>query len=122
MALTLTHIMLLKCKGLHYLKTNLIQGHVNLGMFFELVLASKSFVALVALERLLPTMRSHVALQITRSSASEVALVTLVWLFSCVLVHHVLFQITSFDAGKLAHCASVRLFPRVGPFVLLQMA
>ena len=51
-----------------------------------------------------------------------IALVALEWLFSCVDPHHVHFQLTSFDAGKLACCASVRLFPRVGPFVLLQIA
>ena len=32
------------------------------------------------------------------------------------------FQFTIFNAGILAHCASLRLFPRVGPLVLLQMA
>ena len=75
---------------------------------------------MVTLERLLPTVRSHVALQIT--IRSEVALVTVVWLFSCVLTHYVGFQITSCNAGILTHSASVRLFPRVGPFVLFQMA
>ena len=94
-------------------------GHVNHEMFCELVLSSKSFVALVALERLLSSVRPHVALQMTRWSATEVALVTLVWFFSCVLPHHVLFQFTSCSAGKLTHCAAVRFFPRVGPFVLL---
>ena len=91
-------------------------------MFCERILLRVSFVALVALERLLPSVRSHVALQVKRRGASEVALVTLVWLFSCVLTHHVNFQLTSLNAGKLAHCASVRLFPRVGSFVLLQIA
>ena len=33
-----------------------------------------------------------------------------------------LFQSTSRNARILAHCASVRLFPRVDPFVLLQIA
>ena len=47
---------------------------------------------------------------------------TLEWLFSCVLPHHVFFQFTSCNTGELAHCASVRLFSRVGSFVLLQMA
>ena len=99
--------------------TYLIRGHMKLGMSCEIVFSVVSFVALVAPERLLPSVRNHVALQIARRSASVVALVTLVWLFSCVLPHHVIFQITSCNAGKLAHCASVRLFPRVGPFVLL---
>ncbi len=40
---------------------------------------------------------------------------------SNIFPHHVNFQMTSCDAGKLAHGASVRLFPRVGPFVLLQI-
>ena len=51
------------------------------------------------------------------SGASVVALVTLVWLFSCVVPHHVNFQLTSLNAGKLTHCASVGLFTRVGSFV-----
>ena len=91
-------------------------------MFCEIFLFCVSFSASVALERLLPGVRYHVALQVTRRSASVIALVTLVWLFSCMLPHHMPFQITSPNAGILAHCASVRLFPRVGPFVLFQMA
>ena len=81
-----------------------------------------SFSAFVALERLHPRVRSNVLLQITIRNASEVALVALEWLFSCVIHHHVNFQLTSSNAGKLARRASVRLFPRVGPFVALQMA
>ena len=77
---------------------------------------------LVALERLLPSVRSHVALQKIRRGASVVALVTLMWLFSCMVTHHVLLQITCCNTGILTHCASVRLFTRVGPFVHLQMA
>ena len=95
---------------------------MKLGMFCELAFSAISFAALVALERLLPSVRPHVLLQVTRRSASVVALVTLVWLFSCVLPHHVNFQIASFNTGIIAHCASVRLFPRVGPFVMLQIA
>ena len=91
-------------------------------MFCELALSSVSFVAFVAPERLFPSVRPHVALQVTRRSASVVALVTLEWLFSCMLPHHVNFQFTSCNAGILAHCASVRLFPRVGSFVGLQIA
>ena len=90
-------------------------------MYCELVLLCVSFVAFVALERLLPSVRYHVDLQVTRRSASVVALVTLVWLFSCMLPHYVLFQLTRLNAGKFAHCASVGLFPRVGSFVLLQI-
>ena len=84
-------------------KTHLLRGHVELRMFCEIVLLCVSFVALVALERLLPSVGYHVDLQSTRRSASEVALVTLVWLFSCVLPHHVNFQFISSYAGKLAH-------------------
>ena len=83
---------------------------------------SVTFAAFVALKRLQPRVCHHVTTQVTRRSASEDALVTLEWLFSCVDPHHVNFQLTSFNAGILASCASVRLFPRVGPFVLLQIA
>ena len=51
-----------------------------------------NFAALVALERLLPSVRNHVLLQVANRSGSVVALVTLVWLFSCMLIHHVNFQ------------------------------
>ena len=95
---------------------------MNYGMFCETVLSCVGFAALVALERLLPSVSYHVALHITRRSASVVALVTLVWLFSCMVPHHVDFQLICCNAGILAHCASVGLFPRVGPFVVLQMA
>ena len=91
-------------------------------MFCKAALLCVSFAALVALERLLPSVRRHVALQVARSSASVVALVTLVWLFSCVVPHHVNFQMASCNAGELTHCASLRLLARVGPFVHLQIA
>ena len=90
-------------------------------MFCKTSLFFVSFAASVALERPLPSVRTHMALKMTGSYASEVALVALVWLFSCVLPHHVLFQSTSRNARILAHCASVRLFPRVGPFVPFQI-
>ena len=93
---------------------------MKLGMFCEIVFSAISFAALVAFERLLPSVRSHVFLQVTRRGASVVALVTLIWLFSCVLPNHVNFQLTSLNTGKLTQCASVRLFPRVGSFVLFQ--
>ena len=101
---------------------NLYLGRVNFEMFCEILPVFISFAAFVAVERPLFRVRSHVALQMPRRSTSEVALATLVWLFSCVLLHHVYFQITSCKAGILTHRATVRLFPRVGPFVLLQMA
>ena len=97
-------------------------GRVNSEMSCEFALSSVSIATFVTLERLIPSVCYHVALQFTRRGASEVALVTLVWLFSCMLPHHMFFQMTSPNTGILAHCASVRLFPRVGPFVLLQIA
>ena len=90
-------------------------------MLCEVNLLFVSFAASVALERLLPRVRPHVALQITRTRVSEVALVTLERLLSCVVPHRVIFQMTTCNAEKLASCASVRLFPRVGPFVLLHV-
>ena len=101
---------------------NLYLGRVNFEMFCEILPGFISFAAFVAVERPLFRVRSHVALQMPRRSTSEVALATLVWLFSCVLLHHVYFQITSCKAGIPTQCASVRLFPRVGPFVLHQIA
>ena len=96
--------------------------HMFSEMFCEIPLVRISFAAFVTLESFFTSVRLHVALQITRSGTSVIALAALVWLFSCVLPHHVIFQIFSCNAGKLAHCASVRLFPRVGAFVLLQIA
>ena len=95
-------------------------GHVNPEMFCKVSILCESFAALVALERLLPSVRLNVHLKITRRSGSVVALVTLVWLFSCMVPHHVNFQLDRLNAGELAHCASVRLLTRVGSFVLLQ--
>ena len=95
---------------------------MNSYMLCEVNLMLVSFAAFVALERSLARVCPHVALQLTRRSAGVVALVTLERLFSCVVPHHVQFQLTSCNAGKLACCASVRLFPRVGSFVLLQIA
>ena len=101
---------------------HIVLVQVYYGMFCEIILLCVSFAAFVAPERLFPTVRPHVTLQMTRRSASVVALVTLEWLFSCMLPHHVNFQLLSSNAGKLAYCASVRFFPRVGSFVLLQSA
>ena len=84
--------------------------------FFE------SFVTLVALERSLHCMRRHVLLQMTRSCARVVALVTIERLFSSMHTHNVVFQITCCDARKLAHFASVWLFTRVFLLVPLQAA
>ena len=95
---------------------------VNSRMLCAQVLSCVSFAAFVALERSLPRVRPHVAPQLTRSCRSVVALVTLERLFSCVVPHHVHFQLISCNTGKLASCASVRLFPRVGSFVILKIA
>ena len=79
------------------------------------------FVASVALERPFSCVRSHMALQIGCGFKFVVALVATVWLFLSVGPHHVSFQITPGSARILAHCASARLFSRVGPFVSLQI-
>ena len=108
--------------GLQNNQMGLSLGHVDYHMFRQLVFPCESFATFVALERSLPRVRSNVLLQITRRSASIVALVALERLLSCVVPHHVIFQMTTCNAGKLARCASVRLFPRMGSFVLLQIA
>ena len=66
-------------------------GSVSCRMSCERVFLCESFAAFVALERLLPRVRPHVALQMTRLSESVVALVALEWFFSCVQPHHVNF-------------------------------
>ena len=91
-------------------------------MSCEIAFLCESFAASVALERLFPRVRSHVALQMTRRSASIIALVALERLFPCVDPHYVHCQIISCNAGELASCASVGLFSRVGSFVLLESA
>ena len=95
---------------------------MNANMSCQVKVLCESFSALIAFERLFSCVRPHVALQFTGCSAFEFALVALVQLLSCVLPHRVNLQITSIVAGKLAHYASVGLFPRVGLFVLLQLA
>ena len=67
-------------------------------MFCELLFVLVSFTALVALERLLPCVRLHVVLQVTRRGARVVALVTLELFCSCMLTHHVNFQSISCNA------------------------
>ena len=76
--------------------------HVNSYMLCEVNLMLVSFAASVALERSIARVLLHVLLQITRRSASIVALVTLERPFSCVDPHHVLFQMGRCNAGKLA--------------------
>ena len=97
--------------GLQNNQMGLSLGHVDYHMFRQLVFPCESFATFVALERLQPRVRPHVSLQVARSSASVIALVTLEWLFSCVDPHHVIFQLTNCNAGKLASCASAHVFP-----------
>ena len=99
-----------------------IRSSMNFDMFYKILLMFICSDALVALEWSLPRVRPHVPLQITRFSASIVALVTFERLLSCVLPHHVKFQITSLNARILACCASVWLFTRVRLLVPLQLA
>ena len=71
---------------------------MHFDVLYEISLIVVSLVALFALEGSLPSVLPHVALQITRSSASIVALVTFERLFSRMLPHHVNFQLTSCNA------------------------
>ena len=92
------------CKCLVTLVARLSIRHflsVNEEVGLQTVISAKWFVALWTIEPL-ARVRLHVALQMTRRSASIIALVTLEWLFSCVHPHHVIFQLTSMNAGKLA--------------------
>ena len=91
-------------------------------MSCEMRIRFVSFLALVALEWSRHHVRSRVGFQIARLDASKVALVTFERPLSCVLLHHVIFQMTSCNARKLAHCASLWLFTRVCLLVLLQAA
>ena len=90
-------------------------------MSCEAPLRFVSFLALVALEWSLHHVCSHVIVQIARLDESKTALVTFERLFSGVLLHHVIFQLTSCDARKLAYCASLWLFTRVHLLVHLQL-
>ena len=92
------------------------------GVLCKIYLVFVSFAAFVALERPLSRVRPCVLLQLARGNESIITLVTLEWLFPCVFPHHVFFQLISCNAGKLACCASARLFLRVGSFVALQIA
>ena len=72
-------------------------GSVGCRMPCKIAFLCESFTTSVALESLLPRVRPHVALQMTRSNEGKVALVTLEWLFSSVHPHHVGFQLTSLN-------------------------
>ena len=67
-------------------------------MSCEFRLRFVSFLALVALEWSRHHVCSHVAFQMARVGGSIVALVTFERPLSCVLLHHVIFEITSCDA------------------------
>ena len=54
----------------------MIRSNMNFDMFCKILLMFVSFAAMVALEWPLPRVRPHVSLQMTRLSASIVALVT----------------------------------------------
>ena len=77
-------------------------SNMNFEMFYKIPFLLVSFAALVALEWSLPRVRPRVPLQITRRSASIVALVTFERLLSCVHPHHVSFQIARLNAGIIA--------------------
>ena len=89
-------------------------------MFCKTLLVLVSFAAFVALEWSFPTMCPQMTLQVTRVTRSEVTLVALVWLFCCVIRFNVLLQMTDFDAGIIAQCASVGLLSRVSHVMSLQ--
>ena len=90
-SLTVYQLGYVNCNFFASFVVNLNLVHVYSGMSCEIPLSFVSFAALVALERFLPGVRCHVALQTTRRSAIVVTLVTLVWLFFCMLPHHVSF-------------------------------
>ena len=77
---------------------------VGSGMSCEALFPFESLIAMVELEGFLQSMLLHVLLQITRSSANMVALVTREWFFTRVLSHYVLFQFTSCNTHTLCIC------------------
>ena len=100
----------------------IIRSNMNFDMFYKILLMFVGFAALAAPEWSRPSVPLHVPLQITRLSASVVALVTFERLLSCVHPHHVSFQSYSLNARIIARCAPVRLFTRVRLLVPLQRA
>ena len=115
------------CEAVFYFKSkkkppNICPGLVGSTMCGKTFLWFVSFLALVALKCFFLYVFLHVSLQSKRSDASIVALVTFERLFSSMLHHDMIFQMTSVNARKLAHCASMWLFSRVRPLVLLQVA
>ena len=91
-------------------------------MFQKRLLPFETCIALVALERSESIVLSHVLLQITGRNTNIITLTAFVGFFSCVVPHHVVFQLRGCNAWKFACCASVKFFPWVGSFVHLQIA
>ena len=79
----------------------LICNLMSLKMFCEVMFPFESFLALVALKWPLTSVFPIVFLQITRCRAGVVTLITLEQLFSCMHPHHVIFQLTSLNEGRL---------------------
>ena len=88
----------ISCISWSHRETESCLGNMNFEMYCKISFLLVSFAALVALEGSLPSVLPHVLLQITRSSASIVALVTFERLFSGVLSHYVNFQLNSLNA------------------------
>ena len=82
----------------------------------------ESFIAIVALEYLLPSVNNHVPFQVIRYNAGVVALVTLVGCFSCMLSHHMYFQAFLCWTGVLTHRANVSFFSRMNPCMSCQIS
>ena len=99
-------------------KNNLSLKPVYTTMFCQATFMFESFVTIIALESLLLGVGYFVALQMTSWNKTVRALVTLVWFFSSVCSPHVDCQIASLYAWKVTLWTFVRLYPRVGHFVL----
>ena len=67
-------------------------------MFGQVLLMFKCFVAIIALESLLLSVRYFMALQMTRLNKAAVALVTLEWFFSSVFTPHMKCHMACLDA------------------------
>ena len=111
-----------QCQNSRITSVTITSYNVNLSMLQKRLLPFESYIALVTIERSESIVLSHVTLQIARRSANIIALVAVVWFFSCMVPPHVFFQPRGCSAGKFACCASVRFSPRMNPFVHLQIA
>ena len=108
-------VVAIELKKSSLLISNLLCCDMNTQMFCKIPLVLVSFAAFVALELSFLTMCPQMTLQVTRGSRSVGTLVTLVWLFCCVIHHDMSFQIPKVGAGIIAHCATVGLFSRMAP-------